>query len=443
MRFSGLFSRRISLWVLPLMGAIFLIVVNRPLGIGVAHDSLFYISMAKHIAAGKGVYAYTANVDTIAKPITRFCPFYPFVLSFFFFLGCGIKFSVATLNAVLLAANIYLMSLLVFRFTKSYPAACLTGLIFLLDPLWQSMHSYILTEPLFIFVVNMTLLFLWKYLETKKQKDFILAAVFCGIVSLTRYTGISYAISGALCLFLLMEAPFRERAAKAFWFGLFSSLPLLVWFARNIIKTYRPNVPWARLAVADLAEPEGGVPRTWWDYTLEACDKTMQWLSQYFSYSLRVEPVYILGLFLFGLGFAIFYYQKNISFLRKEPSHQLPYLLILHGAFYLFFLISYLCLAEQTMPIDQRYMMIFYMYLVGLLVIGVHWQLRSLRQVVANRTVRGFFYVLCAFAFILWLGLSVNRTRLWAKETRIHGADNTNGLAWLYVNSRHWFSYRK
>ena len=202
----------------------------------------------------------------------------------------------------------------------------------------------------------------------------------------------------------------------------------MAWFARNIVKTYRPHVPWTQLAIADLAVQELGKTRSFWSYTLESCSKTLSWLSQHTIVQLQLDPVLVLSIFMGGLIFAVWRLRKKF-----------PALLIIYGTGYIFFLVSYLVLSKQTMEIDQRYMMIFYMYLLLLFVIGAHREFGNFKRHINNPFLRKFFYLTCALAFVLWFGFSIKRTGVWALETMKHGADKTDGPAWGYVNTRQWF----
>ena len=440
MRFPPILAKNLPVVMLSLAGMVWVLWANAPFGLGIAHDSVFYISMAKHLAAGKGVSLYMQELSDVSHPITRYCPLYPLALSGFFLLGAGVWSSVWMLSGILFAADIFLACFLIQRYTSSPAAAAVAGVFLILH--WRVLFSWVLTEPLFLLWVNLSLLFLWKYLEDSRKVSFAASAVFCGLALLTRYTGVSYPVSGALCVLLLAKGPFGRRLRAAFLYGFFSFLPLGAWLARNVVQTYRPGASLSQLAFGDLAQPEAH-PRSFWSYLVESGDRTLEWLSHNFIFEFPRYGVAVPLVLFAGALFTLWFCRKNAGALEREPAKKFPAMLVIYALCYLLFLVVFHSQAKQSMPLDQRYMAIFYMYPILLFVIWAHREWNYVRQNVRSRGKRALFYLVCLSALALWLGYAAGRAAAWTRETRLRGADKTDGVSWKYIDRRHWFPENK
>ena len=91
------------------------------------------------------------------------------------------------------------------------------------------------------------------------------------------------------------------------------------------------------------------------------------------------------------------------------------------------------------MPLDQRYMMIFYVYLSMFFVIWAHREFYFVRGQIKSRSVKILFYGLFGISLVLWTGYSLERAFVWSRETLWRGADRSDGLTWKFIDRRHWF----
>jgi|GEM_PF-5092338 len=406
---------------------------NHVQGMGVSHDSMFYIAMAKHVAAGKGVYAFMKDASPDSVPITRYSPFFSVVLAGFFKTGLSIRDSVLWFNVLFLSANVAVIGALVLRFTRNLFWASLAAVVFATEPLWLDYHSWILTEPLFIFTTNLSILFLAIYLDKNRLSDLSISAFFAALAGVTRYTGIAYPAVGAVALCLFAQDRWFRRLARASIYWVASFLPLLGWLIRNIIRSYRPGATLGEMAFGDLGVPRKEYASTPLSYLFQSADLLIKWLKRWTGLTLPVEPLWILvagGLVVIGIVFLLW---------RKPQWNARPrwasacLLLALYAFGNLFFLIAYLHLSGQGIPMDIRYLMMILMPFLLAALFLIYGLLESLKG-----WTRKTAMVLGLIVFLGWSSFTFTRIKGWTEETRRLGADRHPGFSWFFVNSRQW-----
>src|SRR5689334_17620275 len=129
------------------------IIASAVYGAGVAADSIRYLSTAENFLAGRGLVDYTG------WPLVWWPPLYPLLLA-------GISFVTRLdvleagwiLNILTYGMNIFLSGVLFEKTLRGWPVfKYLASLFVFLSPSLLSMHSAILSEPLYL---TFTLLFL-------------------------------------------------------------------------------------------------------------------------------------------------------------------------------------------------------------------------------------------------------------------------------------------
>lgn len=103
--------------------------------------------------------------------------------------------------------------------------------------------SHVLTETLFILFTLLSLLYLGQFLSGNRWRYVILAAVFAGLASLTRYVGVTVIADGLL--FILADLwlaqrggeqnPIRRKAAQAATYMCIAAAPPALWLLRNLL----------------------------------------------------------------------------------------------------------------------------------------------------------------------------------------------------------------
>lgn len=216
------------------VGAI-IILINTPLGIGVANDSVFYLSSAENLLVGRGL-SWPLGGDEL-KPLTHYPPLYPLTLAGLGLIGFDLVQGARLLAAVLFGTNIVLLGWLVFRHSKSWPAAVAASVLAGVSPILIDIHLMAMTEPLFLFFLLATLALLAEYMKGASIGYLIVAGVTAGLTGITRYIGISVLVTGFLILILMGRIGWRRRLVNACLFAGLGLTPLSIWYLRNFLLT--------------------------------------------------------------------------------------------------------------------------------------------------------------------------------------------------------------
>ena len=138
----------LALILLGLIG-VAIIIYTTNWGIGLfGRDSFNYISAARNLAKGFG-YVFPLDNNTVA-PITHYPPLLSIILAFFEFLGADALVTARYLNALLFGLSTALTGILIYRTTKSEGFAILGALLFSSVVVFIELHSWALSEPLFL-----------------------------------------------------------------------------------------------------------------------------------------------------------------------------------------------------------------------------------------------------------------------------------------------------
>lgn len=183
-------------------------------GLGISPDSVSYITAARNLAQGSGLF----QCDT--SPFVLFGPVYPFLLAFLYRLTTIDPYQIARfINAVCYGLIVVLSYVLAKR---NVPAMTLPIVItvFLGAPL-LSVSLMVWTEPLFIFL---SLIF---FLSLSRSSSPYPSALLAAVASLTRFAGITLIGSGFLYLL------FNKRFKAALLFGISALIPFSLWLLRN------------------------------------------------------------------------------------------------------------------------------------------------------------------------------------------------------------------
>ncbi len=194
-------------------------------GMGLQPDSASYIGGARQIQAGDGLTMPGPNGGT--APYLYFAPLYPFMLAVSS-LGSDPMQTSLWVNAALMAANVFLSGLLVYRATRSLWASLAGAVLIAAAPDVLRAHSVALTEPPFMFFCLLTWLLLAAYVEKPRPWLLIAFSLTTALAFLSRYSGAGLVAANALTLLLLSRKPLVRRMIDIVVMGIISSpLPLL------------------------------------------------------------------------------------------------------------------------------------------------------------------------------------------------------------------------
>jgi len=220
----------VPMLLLALLGMALLFYFTRT-GLAIRGDSVRYVMGAENLIAGRG-YSRTSGGGEL-YPETGFAPFLSVVLAGMGAFGVEMLAGARILNLVLFGLNILLVGGMIRRFTRSWVAAILGGLLFLFAPNILESHGWLMTEALFVFLMLLCLASLLHFLDTGRAGLLILSGCLAGAASVTRYIGLSLAPAGALAIVWLGRGPWRTRLVQAIGFAALGVAPFVVWMIRN------------------------------------------------------------------------------------------------------------------------------------------------------------------------------------------------------------------
>ena len=217
-----------------LLGAL-LLGLNSPWGIGVYHDSAYYISAAQNLVAGEGLAWFGDGGEL--RTLTHFAPLYPLALAGGFALGIETDSVVRVIAALLYGGNIALLGWIIYHLTHHLWPGVLSSTLALLSVVILGVHLQAMSEPGFLLTTFTCLIALTDYIVSGERRSFFIAIALAALSYLTRYIGVVVLGTGALSLLLFGARPLRKRFQDALIFALTVFLPMALWMTRNYART--------------------------------------------------------------------------------------------------------------------------------------------------------------------------------------------------------------
>ncbi len=341
MQAKRVFNQYVWAFLLILAGigvALDLIVIRH--GVGASGDAVWYMQGAENILKG---YGYGIMRGDGFLPTTMFPPFYSVILAGLGWFGISIYELAGLLNAILLGANIYLTGWIIYRLTRSPSASILASVFTLLCFDLFVLHTWAMSEPLYLTLTLLSLLLILHYQENGKRPALALAGLAAGLSVITRLVGIS--LVATLCLWILVfgKGSMKKRFLEAVIPGIIGLLPVAIFFIRN----------------AALTEPIAGrsalvlhaIP-------IENYISIAQTLtSWFFPGILNLVPLFfkvVLFVGLMLLSALLFFFSVRHLFFTEDDSQRLytqyEYLLLIFLAFYGFTFIGSIYLSLAGSP---------------------------------------------------------------------------------------------
>jgi hypothetical protein len=219
---------KIPLLVCGLIGAgiIFYLIIQH--GAGTTPDSVYYISVARHIADGIGIIGYDGYYLVLQPPL------YPLLLA-------GIKvvllidpfLSAGYVNSIIFGLIIFVSGLLFLKYLNSYVLVLLGTISILISYVFVQLSLMALSEPLFILLIILYLYYLGMYQSNGKIFPLILFSIAASMACLTRYIGIILIIAGVISINIQGIKSFKTKLKHLTVFLLITCLPIGLWFIRN------------------------------------------------------------------------------------------------------------------------------------------------------------------------------------------------------------------
>lgn len=232
---AGAVDRRFPAWAgllaLGLCGAA-LVFFATPYGAGLGGDSYYYVSGARNLLAGLGFSRPAA--DGGIRLITHYPPGYSLVLAAMTGIGLDTLVAARWLSSALFGTNIFLIGFLVYRASRSVIPALGAALLALGSPALIVVHTWVLSEPLFLTFTLLSLIGLSVCAERGRAGDIAGAGLATALAYLTRYVGFVLIASGVSALLVFGTGDFKRRLVRAAGYGAISALGPIVWAVRNL-----------------------------------------------------------------------------------------------------------------------------------------------------------------------------------------------------------------
>ena len=219
--------------LLGFLGATHILVRTSTYGAALTGDSIIYLSAARSILAGDGIYTFSGGYLN-----NLWAPFFPFFLAFIGLLGidpldAGRLVNIAIFGLIISISGFWLNK----KFTSRLLVLGATVTIMTSLPL-SHISSYFMTEALFILFALLALMQIESFVRQGKnitRQPFVLSAIFATLAAVTRYVGITVIFSAILIILIRKNIPIYTRLKYAVSYAAISSVPLAAVLVRNYI----------------------------------------------------------------------------------------------------------------------------------------------------------------------------------------------------------------
>lgn len=142
-------------------------------------------------------------------------PLYAWVLAAGTSVGLSIEYAAKVIGLLLACANSFLVWLLLIRTTGKRAYAAVGTALIVFSPLYVSMHSVAMSEPLFLFCILLTLFAVLEYWKAEQRVWLICCGAAVGAAALVRFTAPPLGAAIALCLLLDPRPRLSRRISDA------------------------------------------------------------------------------------------------------------------------------------------------------------------------------------------------------------------------------------
>jgi hypothetical protein len=202
-------------------------------GMGTDVDSASYLMAARNLAAGQGLTLQLPDTNRFV-PLSAFPPLFPVTLAAWAYLSRNVFAAARWLNAVLFGLNIVLIGYIVKRCTAWTLGGIFSALLALTTVDVVNVHSYLISEPLFLFIALGGLILITRYIEKPTIPRLLLFSLIVSLAVMTRYVGVCFLPVGLAAIWL-GNAPRRRRLTHSLIFAAIFGIPATLWIVRNLI----------------------------------------------------------------------------------------------------------------------------------------------------------------------------------------------------------------
>ena len=339
--------KEIAFWTVLLILAVLALHVMRSVtrwGVGLGSDSAVYIAVARNWLAGHGMNWLSGGLE--AKPLTHHPPLYSLLLAGFQVLSLDPIQSARIMSVVAFAMNLLLTVASTARITSSRAWSVVGGAVFLASGELIHVHSWAMTEPLYLLFGLIGLFLLSSYLTDARFLYLCGASVAFSLAYLTRYAGLSLIVVAAVALAVVGRAHLRQRPRDLAVLLSLGLAPIGVWMARNVALTglatnrrlgwYGPSLDELRMGLLIVL-----------DWFLPG--RVVSWLTPYLGLLAVLS-----ALALTALVVVLWRRRGAAQTTDSPPGSTLAFLIAFYLAGYLAFLVASLWFTLPGPDIDQR-----------------------------------------------------------------------------------------
>ena len=376
---------------------------------GLSPDSMFYLKQSTGLLESFSVSRFEDKAP----------PLYP-LFQYFSLLFVDDTFSaIKALHVVIYGVNTFLFAYIVFHLSGgSRFLATIAVLAHVCSATTLTMHSYALTEPLFVTFFLLALLFMYRYFLERAEVWLLAAGCAVGMLLLTRFASVSFLASVALFILLAKR---KEGLAVS---------------ARSCATFVLPAVllPGAWMVLKFFLDPSADAPRTL-QYHPISIGQVLQMFEVLGGWlHLDVSTFLFLALFLLLV---------HMTYVRlKAGGLQFPAFLAFNAGFYLLFIAVSKSFFDAYIPIDQR-ILLPVLYLMLLFVFDCVREFINLRgDLQGKMEVGAFFGLLLVFGAVsAWTVAKQNYfsgngfASRELQELRLHGLVKESDVERVYTNA--------
>lgn len=198
-------------------------------------DSIAYLSVADNLLSGRGM------IDSFGGNLTHFPPLFPillFAVSSLF--HSDVLFSAWMLNIVLFGINFMLMNIWLYRFFQKQKIYFYIASWFIfLSTSNLTMHTAVLTEPLYLTLILLFFIYSWLYFEKPSKIYFVILLLIAMLSPLLRFSGFSQVLAGILLITYVHRKRLFLAACLVGIFSFFSLFLISIWLSIDNFLRYR------------------------------------------------------------------------------------------------------------------------------------------------------------------------------------------------------------
>lgn len=222
----------LALLILSFMGMGLVFICTSRYGVGVSADSTVYISVARNLLSGYGYLGWWGG------PLIVYTPLFPTILAILGLAGIDPLEGARVFNAVVFGLIIFTSGQLFRISLRSRKLVILGAISVLASTAFLGVSVMAWSEPLFILLAVLSIIFLQKFLIEKRWVVLLLFSIVVSFACLQRYAGVALVLTGVFSIiFFLQGVSFLQKLKYGITFCVISMSPFLFWIMRNYMLT--------------------------------------------------------------------------------------------------------------------------------------------------------------------------------------------------------------